>query len=455
MTDYSIIGASEAQHQLLNEISRELDIDDGDLYAVAQDVLHYVTARLHSQTQGPASCVSYIHSDITQDIRMAIKNEEMSLGMAIDTQAGRLRISSIKFASGQRDAINKQVFYLRKDAKTTGQVFEDIATCLAGFINTHQLGDGVLPLGVNIDRPVAETSRLGGRVADNVDCGLFRNVDIAQALAAAILKQHLPVRVTSVTNCVVSTLVTAQHRFSSTRAALTLNHGINASYYELCENLERFRGLPGSVAVNTELARYGEESKALRLTRWDNRLDRESANTGTHTFEKLVADKYLGEIVRNLITDFMDAQLIFAKDSDASVMGEPYSFFTSYMTTMEDQSDDLSELRDLLRAGFNIKASVVDCQIVRALCQMVTMRAAKLVGAAVAGIVCRASEGQRGGVVVSISGQLTEMNQPYVRCTTETAKRLLSNMGIKEPTTFNVLGEDGYTIGAALAAFSK
>ncbi|KAJ2024594.1 hypothetical protein GGI06_000931 [Coemansia sp. S85] len=121
---------------------------------------------------------------------------------------------------------------------------------------------------------------------------------------------------------------------------------------------------------------------------------------------------------------------------------------------MEDHSDDLTELSDLLRAGFNIKASVVDCQIVRALCQIVTMRAAKLVGAAVAGIVCRASDGQKDGVVVSISGQLTEMNQPYVRCTTETAKRLLSNMGRKEPT-FNVLGEDGYTIGAALAAFSK
>ncbi|KAJ2027422.1 hypothetical protein IWW57_002611, partial [Coemansia sp. S610] len=133
---YSIIGASEAQLNLLNEISRELDVDDGDLEAVAQDVLHYVNGGLHAKTQGPASWVSYVHSDITQDIRTAIKNEAMSLGMAIDTQAGRLRISSIKFASGQRDTINKQVFFLRKDAKTAGQLFEDIATRLAGFVNT-------------------------------------------------------------------------------------------------------------------------------------------------------------------------------------------------------------------------------------------------------------------------------------------------------------------------------
>ncbi|KAJ2052485.1 hypothetical protein H4S04_001295, partial [Coemansia sp. S16] len=74
-----------------------------------------------------------------------------------------------------------------------------------------------------------------------------------------------------------------------------------------------------------------------------------------------------------------------------------------------------------------------------------------LVGAAVAGIVRRASAD---AAVVSISGQLTEMNQPYVTCTTDTAQSLVLGMGLPAPT-FNILGEDGYTVGAALAAFSK
>ncbi|KAJ2064702.1 hypothetical protein GGI17_000844 [Coemansia sp. S146] len=445
--DYSITSASAAQNQLLNEIAASLHVTTSHLSDVANDVYDYVTTGLQQETQGPASWVSFITPSITQDIRSAIKHESQSLGMTINTQAGRLKISSIKFASGQPAAINKQVFYLRKD-----QVFEDIATRLSEFVNSHELGPGPLPLGVNIDRPIEETSKLGGRVADNVDCGPFRNVDIAQALGAAILKKHLPVRVTSVTNCVISTLVAAQHRFHNTSAALILNHGINASYYEQASRIPKLQAT-GRVAVNTELARYGEHSTVLAPTRWDHRLDRESSNTGTHTFEKLVADKYLGEIVRNLITDFMDAQLIFPKNADASVLGEAYSFFTSYMTIMEDQSDDLREVGDLLRAGFNIQASLVDRQIVRALCHMVTMRAAKLVGAAVAGIVRRASGAQE-ATVVSISGQLTEMNQPYVTCTTDTAQALVSGMGLPAPT-FNVLGEDGYTVGAALAAFSK
>ncbi|KAJ2835608.1 hypothetical protein FBU31_001583 [Coemansia sp. 'formosensis'] len=452
MTDYSIPGASAAQNQLLNEIAQSLDVSNSHLSKVADDVYSYITSGLESPTQGPASWVSYIDADIAQDIRAAAKKEGQALGMTINTQAGRLKISSVKFIGGERD-INKQVFFLRKDAATPAQLFEDIAGRLAEFINGHELGPGPHPLGVTIDRPIEETSRLGGRVADNADCGLFRNVDVAQALGAAILKKHLPVRVASVTNCVVSTLVAAQNRFPSTCAALILNHGINASYYEQAARIPRRQGA-GRVAVNTELARYGECSLVLRPTRWDNRLDRESPNTGTHTFEKLVADKYLGEIVRNLITDFVDAQLIFPRDADASVLGEPYAFFSSYMTTMEDKSEDLSDVGDLFRAGFNIHSSVVDRKIVRALCHFVTVRAARLVGAAVAAIVRRASESQDGPAVVSISGQLTEINQPYVKHTTETAQELIAKMGLPA-ATFNVLGEDGYTVGAALAAFSK
>ncbi|KAJ1754614.1 hypothetical protein LPJ58_004602 [Coemansia sp. RSA 1591] len=152
----------------------------------------------------------------------------------------------------------------------------------------------------------------------------------------------------------------------------------------------------------------------------------------------------------------MDAQLIFARDTDVTTFSEPYTFFTSYMSIMEDTSSDLHDVGGLLQAGFNVQASYVDRQIVRALCHIVSMRAAKLVGAAVAGIVKKASEARddQEPVVVSISGQLTEMNQPYVECTIKTAKRVARTLDLCEPV-FNVLGEDGYTVGAALSSFSK
>ncbi|KAJ1949011.1 hypothetical protein EC988_004942, partial [Linderina pennispora] len=214
--------------------------------------------------------------------------------------------------------------------------------------------------------------------------------------------------------------------------------------------------IPSRIAINTELAAYGKNSQVLKPTMWDNRINRESDNPQEHIFEKMVADKYLGEIVRNLVTDFMDAQILFPKNADVSTFSEPFSFFTSYMTIMEDTSESLDEVGTLLSASFNVQASKVDRCIVSALCSIVSRRAARLMGAATAALVKRATEAMDEiyPAVVSVSGQLTEMNQPYVQTMIDTATSLVDKMGLQKPT-FNVLGEDGYTVGAAIAAMGE
>ncbi|KAJ2365484.1 hypothetical protein H4S01_003223 [Coemansia sp. RSA 2610] len=471
-SEYEIKGATEAQNQLVQEIAHKFSVSDEHLVELADEVHRYLTNGLISddEAMGLPSRVSYIKSGITDDIRDAKRAGSVALGLTINTSTRRMKIASVKFARASPDIINKQVFHIKDGQSSAMQLCEQAATHIAQFINTHGVlpadaarAPTALPLGVTIDLPLEETSKSGGRVVcDSRACdGFFRNVDIAQALNSAMLRQHLPVRVTSTTNCVISTMVAAQHHFQSTCTALILNHGINASYYEAARKIPKISGTElgqsaARVAINTELARFGENSRVVQPTMWDHRIDRESGNTGYHVFEKLVADKYLGEIVRNLITDFMDAQLIFARDTDVTTFSEPYTFFTSYMTIMEDSSADLHEVGDLLKAGFNVDASYVDRQIVRSLCHIVAMRAAKLVGGAVAGVIRKATEAMDAPepAVVSISGQLTDMNQPYVECTIETAQRVAAKLKLAEPV-FNVLGEDGYTVGAALSSFSK
>ncbi|KAJ1868923.1 hypothetical protein H4R99_002826 [Coemansia sp. RSA 1722] len=472
-SDYvPVEGASEAQNKLLEQISEKFHVNEEHLLEIANEVYEYIVNGLKtddtdSQPRSLPCRVSYIKSGISQDIREAEAAEALALGMTINTSAERFKISSIKFVSGQPDEINKQIFYMPQGVTSPAQLFSEAATHVAQFINTHHLElpscSHPLCLGVTIDLPLEENSKAGGRVICNsLACkGLFGNVDIARSMNSELIKQHLPIKVTATTNCVISTMVAAQRHFQQTCVALILNHGINASYYEKTTKIPKIKDTElgnssALVAINTELARFGENSGVLKPTMWDHRIDRESSNTGRHIFEKLVADKYLGEIVRNLITDFMDARLIFPKDADVTMFSRPYSFYTSYMTIMEDNSDDLSEVGNLLQAGFNIDASLVDRQIVRALCKIVAMRAAKLVSAAVAGIIRRATEAMDSpeSAVISISGQLTEMNQPYLSCTIETASSLVQKLGLAEPT-FNVLGEDGYTVGAALSSLSK
>ncbi|KAJ2784638.1 hypothetical protein H4R18_001017 [Coemansia javaensis] len=493
-----IKGASEAQEKLLEEIAAKFRVTDEYLLEIAEDVHRYLTTGLRgdSEPQGLPTLVSRIRSGISDDIREAKREGRTALGLTINTVAHRLKITSVRFVSDGPDVINKQVHSIGKPATAASvpQVLEDVTVKMMQFLNTHSVdapppgapggGERFVPLGVTIDLPLEETDR-GGRYAPRVTearDSAFVGVDIAQGLNAEMLKKHLPVRVTSATNCVVSTMVAAQFRFPSTCVALILNHGINAAYYEAVDKIPKIAGTPlarnrdsgvggqqgGSsssnnnsggrerVAVNTELAMYGESSATIQPTMWDHRIDRESRNPGRHIFEKLVADRYLGEIVRNLITDFMDELLIFPRDADVTTFSEPYSFYTSYMGIMEDYSEDLREVGNLLRAGFNVEASYVDRQIVRALCHIVAMRAAKLVGGAVAAIIRKATEAMDAPApaVVSISGQLTEMNQPYISCTTTTAQKLLATMGLAG-AEFNILGEDGYSVGAALSSFIK
>ncbi|KAJ1720930.1 hypothetical protein LPJ53_004480 [Coemansia erecta] len=479
-SDYTPVpGASAAQNDLLRTIATKFATSDENLLSVANEVYTSIVNGLQtddtdSQPESLPCRVSYVKSGITQDIRAAEDTDKIALGLTINTSAGWFKMASVRLhGNGQADEVNKQIFRMPRSGSSGGssgldtpaKLFEAAATHVAEFINSHGLDSTkqTLPLGVTIDLPLEETSKRGGRVVcgSRACSGMFGNVDIARSLDDHLAKQHLPVRVTATTNCAISTMVAAQRHFAHTCAALILNHGINAAYYERACEIPKIKGseLGNSpralVAVNTELARFGEGSRALQPTMWDHRIDRESLNTGRHVFEKLVADKYLGEIVRNLITDFMDARLIFPRDADATMFSQPYSFFTSYMTIMDDSSEDLREVGDLLTAGFNVQASDVDRRIVRELCRIVAMRAARLVGAAVAGIVKRAGEAaDESPAVVSISGQLTEMNQPYVRCTVDTAQRLAHEMQLPKPT-FNVLGEDGYTVGAALASLSK
>ncbi|ORX67045.1 actin-like ATPase domain-containing protein, partial [Linderina pennispora] len=191
-------------------------------------------------------------------------------------------------------------------------------------------------------------------------------VDLADGLNAELNKKHLPVRIVCVTNSSISTMVLSQFRFQHTSVALVLNHGINAAYYESANKIPKITDraltqIPSCIAINTELAAYGKNSQVLKPTMWDNRINRESDNPQEHIFEKMVADKYLGEI--------------------------PFSFFTSYMTIMEDSSESLDEVGTLLSASFNVQASKVDRCIVSALCSIVSRRAARLMGAATAALV--------------------------------------------------------------------
>ncbi|KAJ2616911.1 hexokinase [Coemansia sp. RSA 1804] len=370
-----------------------------------------------------------------------------ALGMAIDASGKRIRISGTRFieTDGRKqttsESVATQVFIPSIRAReNVGEFFKFVAFCIREFINNHGLlaekstANGVngelefLPLGVSIGLPIStaveesrsllsndkifsEKTRLCCNVAevskeDSLDLG---NSDVARYLHDAILCNHLPVRIASVANNVVNSLVAAQFSDKTTRVAAGFNHGVNAAYLKRTSN-DSAEDAPDSsdAAINTEIGRFGSTEAALStlpLTMWDNRIDRESKHPGMRRFEKLVADQYLGEIVRNLITDFMDRQLLFSTSCEATRISDPYSFHTAYMAPiMEDASLDLSSVGNLFATEFGIATDLGDRQIIRTFCDCVASRASRLSGAMLAALVCHIKP--PGRCTVALSGVL-------------------------------------------------
>ncbi|KAJ2661218.1 Hexokinase-3 [Coemansia sp. RSA 1200] len=399
-----------------------------------------------------------------------------ALGMAIDASGKRIRISSTRFVEvdgGKQttsESVATQVFIPSAKAReNVSEFFKFVAFCIREFINNHGLlaeksttsvngatrkvnGEfECLPLGVSIGLPISTAveesrsllghdkilpakTRLYCNVAeiskeDSLDLG---NSDVARYLHDAILCNHLPVRIASVANNVVNSLVAAQFNDKTTRVAASFNHGVNAAYLKRAPNDSADALDNSDVAINTEIGRFGSTEaslSALPLTMWDNRIDRESKHPGMRRFEKLVADQYLGEIVRNLITDFMDRQLLFSSNCEAAKISDPYSFHTAYMAPiMEDTSLDLSAVGNLFATEFGIATSLGNRQIIRTFCDCVASRASRLSGAMLAALVLKSSDyALAKRCTVALYGALFDVNAMIYNDTVATMQRLMAD----------------------------
>ena len=139
---------------------------------------------------------------------------------------------------------------------------------------------------------------------------------------------------------------------------------------------------------------------------FDNKVDRKSINPRAYIFEKLISGMYLGEITRNVLLNLIDRVLLFNGHSSKELNGH-YSFETEYMSTIEaDDTDTLEDTRRILEESLDLPSTTLtDRQIVKRICQIVGLRAARLSSAALSAVVshCNVLES---GCNIGIDGSL-------------------------------------------------
>jgi len=160
---------------------------------------------------------------------------------------------------------------------------------------------------------------------------------------------------------------------------------------------------------------------------------------------------YLGEIVRLMILDLIDKELIFVEEMKKNAYRHPLftkgSFYTKFLNDIELDSDvKFTRTKRILKelAGID-NPSLQDCAVVKYICSTVTKRAAKLTAAGLAVILKRMNKPD---VTIAVDGSLFRYHHRLQYILEATLRNLINPMN-----TFRlILSTDGSGRGAAVVA---
>lgn len=216
--------------------------------------------------------------------------------------------------------------------------------------------------------------------------------DPAKLLTDAFKRRGIHVNVGALLNDTVGVLAAVRYiDGTDTIASVIMGTGTNACYMEQLGNITKwlphYRPRTPDMVVNIEWP--GFQAAELPVLDEDRQLDADSNNTGEQQFEKLTAGLYMGDIARRLILRATEGGELF----DGKVperMSQMETFETRFMAaSAQDASSDLHATAGVLSEAFGMDAGSIshgDLQEVKQVCSLVSIRSARLIAAAICGI---------------------------------------------------------------------
>ncbi|MDT8903489.1 hexokinase [Anaeroselena agilis] len=379
----------------LERIERELTLTPAREEAIVADFRAAMAAGL----AGEPSTLRMLPSHLGKPC-----GDERGLFLALDFGGSNVRVQLVELCGGGRWLVRRQTAAPLKDpagaydhtsaAATGEQLFDFLAAQIASLVD----GGADYLLGHTFSFPCRQLD-LGHAVllgwTKEIKTAGVEGREVNALLAAALARRGLAgVRPVAVINDTVGTLLAAAYRDPAADIAAICGTGHNTCYYDAARDL----------VINMESGNFA----ARPFTRWDDALDAASEHPGTQRLEKMVAGRYLGELVRLILAGLGDP------------VGQPYSLTTA-------------DLADWL-------ANPGQAPSRRRLAALVAGRSARLVAATFRGVLAHIDPGRKTGHTIAVDGSLYEKMPGY-------AGALAAALG-QAP----VLVKDGSGVGAAVAA---
>ncbi|CCK71806.1 uncharacterized protein KNAG_0I00140 [Huiozyma naganishii CBS 8797] len=313
--------------------------------------------------------------------------------LAIDLGGTNLRVVLVKLG-GDRTFDTTQSKYKIPDAmrttKNPDELFVFIAESLKSFVE-EQFPHGVsepIPLGFTFSFPASQDRINQGILqtwTKGFDIPNIEGHDVVPMLVKEITKRNLPIQVVALINDTTGTLVASSYTDGDTKMGVIFGTGVNGAYYEEVANIPKLKGkladdIPATapMAINCEYGSFDNEHKILPRTKYDIAIDEASPRPGQQTFEKMSSGYYLGEILRLAILDVYEKGCILC-DQDMTKLNTPYIMDTSFPSRIEnDPFENLEDTDEILQNELGINTTVPERKLIRRLCELIGLRAARL-----------------------------------------------------------------------------
>ncbi|EAU37406.1 conserved hypothetical protein [Aspergillus terreus NIH2624] len=221
-------------------------------------------------------------------------------------------------------------------------------------------------------------------------------------------------KISAITNDTVATLVSLAYAVKSlpnSRVAMGIivGTGCNATipmklsslHPSKADHVKARDASAEETIVNTEwtIAGAAPPLKELNIiTKWDAELDRACARPGFQPFEYLTGGRYIGELIRLILLDYLTSVAGVPKEELPATLLEEYALTTTYVSDnigrARSDQEAAAELNCSLSAPRGSKWSwdAASARVFRTIARTVQRRSAGLIAAAVVGLLACAKE---------------------------------------------------------------
>ncbi|XP_023172068.1 hexokinase type 2-like [Drosophila hydei] len=432
-------------------ICQQFAIDQNRMEEIIHRMTREMTMGLAKDTHPRATMKCFV--TYVQDLPTG---RERGNYLALDLGGTNFRVLLVNLESESTVHIDGQTYGISKSVMEGPgiKLFDFIAQCLSDFCKDHKLESANLPLGFTFSFPCKQVGIDNGTLVawtKGFKSEGVVNKNVVELLRDAIARRgDLKVKVVAILNDTTGTLMSCAFHKPNCKIGMIVGTGSNACYVEKTSNVEMLPGYQTSqkpyMIINCEWGAFGDNGVLDFIrTRYDIEVDNFSINPKKQVYEKCISGMYMGELVRNIIVELMDKDVLF-KGVKSKGLHERGKFETRFITEIE--SDEPGRFRNaaMVMDSLGIRTSnEKDLMCLRYICETVSTRSAKL---AACGLVCLIRKMNVKDLSVGIDGSVYRFHPHYHRLLMENMNLLLNGTVRYEL----VLSEDGSGRGAALIA---